>query len=69
LLQGTMKQTPLYRVVDAQGPEHERRFTVEVLLGDSSLARGVGRSKREAEQAAARQALERLREGQSVPSS
>ncbi len=43
-----------------RGPEHDRRFTARVLLGGEEVARGEGRSKKEAEQAAARIALERL---------
>lgn len=50
---------PVYCVVEARGPDHARRFLVEVRLGDAVLGRGEGTSKRDAEQAAARQALER----------
>lgn len=41
--------TPLYEVVRADGPDHERWFEVAVRVGDSELARGRGRSKRAAE--------------------
>lgn len=58
-VQATHHTTPTYRVVRAEGPDHARWFAVEVLLGDEALACGEGRSKRSAEQAAARHALER----------
>jgi ribonuclease-3 len=51
---------PIYTVVEQRGPDHDKTFEVEVVLLERCLGRGVGRSKREAEQAAARQALERL---------
>ena len=50
--------TPVYRVVDEVGPDHARRFVVDVVLGDAVLARGEGGSKRSAEQDAARHALQ-----------
>jgi ribonuclease-3 len=50
--------TPTYRVVTNEGPAHEPRFVVEVLLGELAVARGAGRSKRQAEQAAAQAALQ-----------
>jgi ribonuclease-3 len=49
---------PTYRVVNSGGPAHARWFEVEVLVGEQALARGRGRSKRLAEQQAARHALE-----------
>jgi len=48
---------PTYRVVDVRGPAHEQIFVVEVLVGESPVARGEGRSKRLAERAAAASAL------------
>ena len=57
LAQGQLGVTPTYRVVGESGPSHDRTFTVEVLLGDFVAGRGEGRSKRQAEQAAARDAL------------
>jgi ribonuclease-3 len=57
LCQQLCRMTPVYRVVDEIGPDHARRFVVDVLLGDTVLARGEGGSKRSAEQDAARHAL------------
>jgi len=48
---------PRYAVVAEEGPDHDRRFTVEVSIGSSALGSGVGRSKKEAEQSAAASAL------------
>ena len=46
--------------VTGAGPDHEKLFTARVSVGDEELGSGSGRSKREAEQSAARQALGKL---------
>ena len=58
LCQQLCRLAPVYRVVDEVGPDHARRFVVDVMLGDAVLARGEGGSKRSAEQEAARYALQ-----------
>jgi ribonuclease-3 len=50
--------TPKYETVKAEGPDHARTFTVSVSLGDVVTAEGEGQSKQEAEQDAARRALD-----------
>ena len=60
LIQSRQQPTPVYYVVEAAGPDHAKRFTVEVRVGDTVLGRGTGRSKRMAETEAARLALEQL---------
>jgi ribonuclease-3 len=50
--------TPLYRVVDVWGLEHEKNFRVEIEIAGQVIAQGEGRSKKEAEQRAAQTALE-----------
>lgn len=50
-----------YRIVEERGPAHEREFVSEVYMGERSLGRGTGRSKKEAEQQAAAAALETLK--------
>ncbi len=55
--QALYRRAPEYRVVEESGPQHQRRFVVDVVLGEQVLARGGGTSKREAEQDAARAAL------------
>ncbi|MDP2727205.1 MAG: ribonuclease III [Dehalococcoidia bacterium] len=68
LTQANWQMTPNYRTVDIEGPEHHRRFTVEVMVGERVLGQGAGASKRQAQQAAARVALEALSsEGQATP--
>jgi len=60
LIQAREQQTPAYQLVEAMGPDHDRRFTVEVRIGDTVLGRGSGKSKKVAETEAARAALEQL---------
>src|SRR5688572_9239519 len=47
-----------YVVTGETGPDHQKLFTVEIFVSDQSLARGIGLTKKAAEQAAARQALQ-----------
>jgi ribonuclease III len=51
---------PVYRLAAAEGPDHRKRFDIEVLVDGEVRGRAVGRSKKEAEQHAAREALETL---------
>ena len=50
--------TPAYKVLNEAGPDHDKHFTVGIFFGNSRVAEGKGKSKQEAEQAAARNALE-----------
>ena len=59
-IQARHRTVPEYRLTGEEGPAHARQFTAEVWVGDQYLARGQGTSKREAEQQAARAALEEL---------
>ncbi len=52
--------TPVYVLVDASGPDHDRRFRMAVTVDDEHLAQGEGSSKQRAEQDAARAALRLL---------
>lgn len=54
--------TPVYKIVETQGPPHDRTFVSQVYAGDQALARGSGRSKKEAESQAAKSTLARLSE-------
>jgi ribonuclease-3 len=56
--------TPVYRTASASGPDHQKEFVVEVLIGEQVVARGTGRSKQAAAQAAAREALGLLEKGE-----
>lgn len=49
-----------YRIVDERGPAHEKEFVAEVWMDGTALGKGVGRSKKEAEQHAAAEGLTRL---------
>ena len=57
LVQARNRPLPEYRVVGQLGPDHQKRFEVEVVVAGESLARASGPSKKEAEQEAARLAL------------
>lgn len=58
--QRRFQATPLYRTIDERGPDHNKVFTVEVLIEEKVYGRGEGTSKQAAEQEAARQALEKI---------
>ena len=60
LIQAREQQKPTYQLVVAVGPDHDRRFTVEVRVGDTVLGKGSGKSKKAAETEAAHTALEQL---------
>ncbi|TFH31621.1 MAG: ribonuclease III [Myxococcales bacterium] len=51
--------TPSYRLLGTEGPDHDREFTVAIELHDEEVSVGAGRSKIEAEQAAASAALDK----------
>ncbi len=51
--------TPSYKTIREDGPDHDRDFTVGVFLKDDEIARGIGKSKQEAEQNAAQHALDK----------
>ncbi|MFL6499528.1 MAG: ribonuclease III [Candidatus Udaeobacter sp.] len=58
LLQSISPRSPLYELVSQSGPEHEKTFVSEVLWEGIVLGQGTGRSKKQAETAAALQALQ-----------
>lgn len=60
LVQVGGRHAPAYRLASTEGPENDRWFLVEVLLDDAVLAQGKGRSKKLAEQEAARLAIAEL---------
>jgi ribonuclease-3 len=60
------KAPPSYHLMAESGPGHARHFQVEVRLQEVPLAQGEGRTKKEAEQQAARRALEVL-QGENAP--
>ena len=66
-LQEVVQQSPdaalRYEVVDETGPDHDKKFTVSVWRNGTHLSDGIGRSKKAAEQNAAKKALEKLKQG------
>lgn len=60
--QGVGKGQPLYSISQETGPDHEKEFTVVVKIEGRTKGSGVGRNKREAEQRAAKEALEKIQE-------
>jgi ribonuclease-3 len=61
VIQGQKRPTPVYRLVEATGPEHSKQFTAEILVDGEALGRGTGKSKKVAESQAAKAAWEKLR--------
>ncbi len=61
LLQEVIQKNPeerlVYILTDESGPDHDKRFTVEVHLNSNIIGEGIGKSKKQAEQEAARKAL------------
>ena len=49
--------TPLYKTIEETGPDHDKQFRVGVFIGGEQIATGVGKSKQDAEQQAARNGL------------
>lgn len=60
ILQKKVKSKIEYKVVSEEGPDHNKIFYTEVLVKSNVLGKGFGRSKKEAEQNAAKIALERM---------
>ena len=58
IVQKNKQETLEYRLAGQSGPDHDKRFTMELLLNSNVFASGTGRSKKEAEQLAAKKALE-----------
>lgn len=57
--QARFNVTPHYKVIDSEGPDHAKTFTVRVLVGGEAWGEGRGRSKQAAAQAAAAEAMAR----------
>lgn len=59
-IQAQTSQSPVYKTIKEEGPEHNKIFTVSVTTGEEILATGVEKSKQKAEEEAAKQALEKI---------
>ena len=64
MLQKRYKTPPNYELASAAGPDHDKTFSVLVRIGARELGRGAGKNKKEAEQAAALDALSRMKGGE-----
>jgi ribonuclease-3 len=53
-----------YEIIEEKGPAHAKTFVTVVRLGEDQLGRGLGKSKKEAEQEAARHAIQELKSQQ-----
>jgi ribonuclease-3 len=58
--QELLSVTPTYDLVAHKGPDHDKTFVVAIKFGDEEVAQGEGPSKQEAQQEAARHALEKM---------
>ncbi|HYA42577.1 MAG TPA: putative dsRNA-binding protein, partial [Syntrophobacteraceae bacterium] len=57
ITQARLKLTPIYFLESEEGPDHDKTFFMRVAIGDLVLAHGFGKSKKEAQQEAARKAI------------
>ncbi|NLK67092.1 MAG: ribonuclease III [Campylobacteraceae bacterium] len=60
ITQGTIGITPEYRLISSKGPDHKKEFKMGVYLGEKEYGTAIGKSKKDAEQKAAKKAIERL---------
>ncbi len=58
IIQRNPEENIEYRLVDESGPDHDKKFTVRVMLNSNVIGEGTGKSKKNAEQTAAKEALE-----------
>ncbi|MBU0518155.1 ribonuclease III [bacterium] len=65
LVQGHGVDPPIYHVIEESGPDHDKRFVIEVCLGNEIIGIGRGKSKKEAEQLAAAEGLETVEDSNS----
>ena len=60
IVQSRFQEIPFYRLISETGPDHDKKFKVEVLVNSKVMGSGIGKSKKLAETEAAREALQRL---------
>ena len=63
MVQGGQEKGIVYQLVGEEGPDHNKSFRVEVVIGGEAFGCGIGRTKKAAEQEAAYQAILKLKEG------
>ena len=64
MVQGKGKGKIVYELLSESGPDHNKTFVVQAVVNDSLMTNGTGKSKKTAEQAAAYQAIMKLRNGE-----
>ena len=62
-VQKKYRERPLYEIIAESGPDHQKQFTVRLVVAGKSIAEGTGASKRGAEMEAARKALDIIQGG------
>lgn len=62
IIQRNPEEAVIYKLVSESGPDHDKIFTVEVMLNSNPIGKGSGKNKKQAEQMAAKQALELMGE-------
>ena len=63
MVQGGQEKGIVYQLVGEEGPDHNKSFRVEAVIGGEAFGCGIGRTKKAAEQEAAYQAILKLKEG------
>lgn len=61
VVQAMHRTAPRYEVIKSTGPDHDKTFEIQLLVGGEVVASAIGKSKKEAEQSAAKIALEKLK--------
>ena len=61
MVQGNMEGEIDYKLIREEGPDHDKTFTVTVLIGDTVYGGGTGRTKKAAQQQASYQAILKLK--------
>jgi dsRNA-specific ribonuclease len=61
ICQTRFREVPIYILISETGPDHDKRFETGLVIGERVIATGTGKNKKEAEQQAAKMALEDLR--------
>jgi ribonuclease-3 len=66
--QKTQKLAPRYEIIREWGPDHNRNFETSCLVNGKTIATGMGKNKKEAEQVAAQEAIRKLKISVTTPS-
>jgi len=66
MTQDKFNEVPAYSIIDESGPDHDKRFVAQIFLNQEVVSTGHGRSKKEAEQNAAKVAFKRLKQHENL---